>query len=83
MALGLLLQPDATLRCPLDNLRRPVDAPNSVRLALAALTIDQLDAGLCTRPAMLESWDNDFDSTGSWERNAGNILSRSSSRSTL
>ncbi|KQW67219.1 hypothetical protein [Ensifer sp. Root127] len=35
-----------------------------VRLALAAPTMDQLDAGSCTlADAMLESWDNDFGST--------------------
>jgi DNA-binding transcriptional MocR family regulator len=41
----------------------PGHAPNAVRLALAAPTIDQLDTGLRTLAAMLESREDDFDST--------------------
>ncbi|MEY9626254.1 aminotransferase-like domain-containing protein [Sinorhizobium fredii] len=38
-------------------------APNAVRLALAAPTMDQLDVGLCTLAAMLHAREDDFDST--------------------
>jgi DNA-binding transcriptional MocR family regulator len=41
----------------------PGHAPNAVRLALAAPTIDQLDTGLRTLAAILESREDDFDST--------------------
>ncbi|MGF6177634.1 PLP-dependent aminotransferase family protein [Ensifer sp. 4252] len=41
----------------------PGHAPNAVRLALAAPTMDQLDAGLCTLAAMLASREDDFDTT--------------------
>jgi DNA-binding transcriptional MocR family regulator len=38
-------------------------APNAVRLALAALTIEQLDLGLRTLAGMLNAKEEDFDST--------------------
>ena len=38
-------------------------APNAVRLALAAPTMDQLDSGLRTLAAMLNASEHDFDST--------------------
>jgi DNA-binding transcriptional MocR family regulator len=38
-------------------------APNAVRLALAAPTMDQLDSGLCTLAAMLNASEDDFDTT--------------------
>jgi DNA-binding transcriptional MocR family regulator len=38
-------------------------APNAVRLALAAPTMDQLDTGLRTLAAMLNAREDDFDST--------------------
>jgi len=38
-------------------------APNAVRLALAAPTMDQLDAGLRTLAAMLNAREDDFEST--------------------
>jgi DNA-binding transcriptional MocR family regulator len=38
-------------------------APNAVRLALAAPTMDQLDIGLRTLAAMLKAGENDFDLT--------------------
>jgi DNA-binding transcriptional MocR family regulator len=38
-------------------------APNAVRLALAAPTMDQLDTGLRTIAAMLNAREDDFDST--------------------
>ena len=38
-------------------------APNAVRLALAAPTMDQLDTGLRTLAAMLTAREEDFDST--------------------
>ena len=38
-------------------------APNAVRLALAAPTMDQLDTGLRTLAAMLNAREEDFDST--------------------
>jgi DNA-binding transcriptional MocR family regulator len=41
----------------------PGHAPNAVRLALAAPTMDQLDAGLRTMAAMLNAREDDFDST--------------------
>jgi DNA-binding transcriptional MocR family regulator len=41
----------------------PGHAPNAVRLALAAPTMDQLDAGLLTLVAMLNGSEADFDST--------------------
>jgi DNA-binding transcriptional MocR family regulator len=41
----------------------PGHAPNAVRLALAAPTMDQLDAGLRTLAAMLSAREDDFDST--------------------
>jgi DNA-binding transcriptional MocR family regulator len=41
----------------------PGHAPNAVRLALAAPTIDQLDSGLRTLAAMLNAGEDDFDST--------------------
>jgi DNA-binding transcriptional MocR family regulator len=41
----------------------PGHAPNAVRLALAAPTMDQLDAGLRTLAAMLNAREDDFDST--------------------
>jgi DNA-binding transcriptional MocR family regulator len=41
----------------------PGHAPNAVRLALAAPTFDQLDAGLRTIAAMLNASEHDFDST--------------------
>jgi DNA-binding transcriptional MocR family regulator len=41
----------------------PGHAPNAVRLALAAPTMDQLDAGLRTLAAMLNASEADFDST--------------------
>ena len=41
----------------------PGHAPNAVRLALAAPTMDQLDAGLRTLAAMLNARENDFDTT--------------------
>jgi DNA-binding transcriptional MocR family regulator len=41
----------------------PGHAPNAVRLALAAPTMDQLDTGLRTLVAMLKAREDDFDST--------------------
>jgi DNA-binding transcriptional MocR family regulator len=41
----------------------PGHAPNAVRLALAAPTMDQLDTGLRTLAAMLNASEDDFDST--------------------
>ncbi|HEY2246922.1 MAG TPA: PLP-dependent aminotransferase family protein [Bradyrhizobium sp.] len=41
----------------------PGHAPNAVRLALAAPTMDQLDDGLRTLAAMLNAGEDDFDST--------------------
>jgi DNA-binding transcriptional MocR family regulator len=41
----------------------PGHAPNAVRLALAAPTMDQLDTGLRTLAAMLNAGEEDFDST--------------------
>jgi DNA-binding transcriptional MocR family regulator len=41
----------------------PGHAPNAVRLALAAPTMDQLDIGLRTLAAMLNAREDDFDST--------------------
>ena len=41
----------------------PGHAPNAVRLALAAPTMDQLDTGLRTLAAMLTAGEDDFDST--------------------
>jgi DNA-binding transcriptional MocR family regulator len=41
----------------------PGHAPNAVRLALAAPTMDQLDAGLRMLAAMLTAREEDFDST--------------------
>ena len=41
----------------------PGHAPNAVRLALAAPTMDQLDSGLRTLAAMLNAREHDFDST--------------------
>lgn len=41
----------------------PGHAPNAVRLALAAPTMDQLDIGLHTLAAMLNGGEDDFDST--------------------
>ena len=41
----------------------PGHAPNAVRLALAAPTMDQLDAGLRTLAALLNVSEADFDST--------------------
>jgi DNA-binding transcriptional MocR family regulator len=41
----------------------PGHAPNAVRLALAAPTMDQLDTGLRTMAAMLNAGEEDFDST--------------------
>ncbi|MFA1621333.1 PLP-dependent aminotransferase family protein [Rhizobium mongolense] len=41
----------------------PGHAPNAVRLALAAPTMDQLDTGLRTLAAMLNAREDDFDST--------------------
>jgi DNA-binding transcriptional MocR family regulator len=41
----------------------PGHAPNAVRLALAAPTMDQFDAGLRTLAAMLKAGEDDFDST--------------------
>jgi DNA-binding transcriptional MocR family regulator len=41
----------------------PGHAPNAVRLALAAPTMGQLDAGLRTIAAMLNAGEDDFDST--------------------
>ena len=41
----------------------PGHAPNAVRLALAAPTMDQLDIGLRTLAAMLTAAEDDFDST--------------------
>src|SRR6476646_8496995 len=41
----------------------PGHAPNAVRLALAAPTMDQLDTGLRTLAAMLNAREEDFDST--------------------
>ncbi len=41
----------------------PGHAPNAVRLALAAPTIDQLDSGLRTLVALLHGREDDFDST--------------------
>jgi DNA-binding transcriptional MocR family regulator len=41
----------------------PGHAPNAVRLALAAPSMDQLDAGLRTLAAMLSAREEDFDST--------------------
>jgi DNA-binding transcriptional MocR family regulator len=41
----------------------PGHAPNAVRLALAAPTMDQLDSGLRTLAAMLNAREEDFDST--------------------
>jgi DNA-binding transcriptional MocR family regulator len=38
-------------------------APNAVRLALAAPTMDQLDTGLSTLAAMLNAGEDDFDTT--------------------
>jgi DNA-binding transcriptional MocR family regulator len=41
----------------------PGHAPNAIRLALAAPTMEQLDAGLCTLSGMLNAKEEDFDST--------------------
>jgi DNA-binding transcriptional MocR family regulator len=41
----------------------PGHAPNAVRLALAAPTMDQLESGLRTLAAMLNAREDDFDST--------------------
>ena len=41
----------------------PGHAPNAVRLALAAPTMDQLDSGLATLAAMLIAREVDFDTT--------------------
>ena len=41
----------------------PGHAPNAVRLALAAPTMEQLDAGLRTLSGMLNATEEDFDST--------------------
>jgi DNA-binding transcriptional MocR family regulator len=41
----------------------PGHAPNAVRLALAAPTMDQLESGLRTLAAMLNASEHDFDST--------------------
>jgi DNA-binding transcriptional MocR family regulator len=41
----------------------PGHAPNAIRLALAAPTMDQLDTGLHTLAAMLTAKEEDFDST--------------------
>jgi DNA-binding transcriptional MocR family regulator len=41
----------------------PGHAPNAIRLALAAPTMDQLDTGLRTLAAMLNAKEDDFDST--------------------
>jgi DNA-binding transcriptional MocR family regulator len=41
----------------------PGHAPNAVRLALAAPTMDQLDTGLRTLAAMLNAREEDFDAT--------------------
>lgn len=41
----------------------PGHAPNAVRLALAAPTMDQLDVGLRTLASMLNTREDDFDST--------------------
>jgi DNA-binding transcriptional MocR family regulator len=41
----------------------PGHAPNAVRLALAAPTMDQLDIGLCTLAAMLNASGDNVDST--------------------
>jgi DNA-binding transcriptional MocR family regulator len=41
----------------------PGHAPNAVRLALAAPTMDQLDTGLRTLVALLNANESDFDST--------------------
>jgi DNA-binding transcriptional MocR family regulator len=41
----------------------PGHAPNAVRLALAAPTMDQLESGLRTLAAMLNAREHDFDST--------------------
>jgi DNA-binding transcriptional MocR family regulator len=41
----------------------PGHAPNAVRLALAAPTMDQLDTGLRTIAAMLSAGEHDYDST--------------------
>jgi DNA-binding transcriptional MocR family regulator len=41
----------------------PGHAPNAVRLALAAPTMDQLDTGLRTLAAVLNTSEEDFDST--------------------
>ena len=41
----------------------PGHAPNAVRLALAAPTMDQLDAGLRALAGMLNAREDDFDST--------------------
>ena len=41
----------------------PGHAPNAVRLALAAPTMEQLDTGLCTLAAMLNARGDDFDAT--------------------
>jgi DNA-binding transcriptional MocR family regulator len=41
----------------------PGHAPNAVRLALAAPTMDQLDDGLRTLAAMLNAGEDDFDTT--------------------
>jgi DNA-binding transcriptional MocR family regulator len=41
----------------------PGHAPNAVRLALAAPTMDQLDRGLATLASMLNAREEDFDST--------------------
>jgi DNA-binding transcriptional MocR family regulator len=41
----------------------PGHAPNAVRLALAAPTMDQLDTGLSTLAGMLDAREDDFDAT--------------------
>jgi DNA-binding transcriptional MocR family regulator len=41
----------------------PGHAPNAIRLALAAPTMDQLDTGLRTIAAMLNATEHDFEST--------------------
>jgi DNA-binding transcriptional MocR family regulator len=54
---GIALTPSTTFAVT------PGHAPNAVRLALAAPTMDQIDIGLRTLAAMLNAREDDFDST--------------------
>ncbi len=54
---GIALTPSTTFAVT------PGHAPNAVRLALGAPTMDQLDRGLSKVAAMLNAREDDFDST--------------------